>query len=31
MRDVILCVRADEIFHREYNHFFADVAANYDI
>jgi hypothetical protein len=31
MRDVILCVRADEVFHREYNHHFADVPHNADI
>ena len=24
-RDVILCIRADEIGHREYNHLFADI------
>lgn len=25
IRDIILCIRADEIGHREYNHLFADI------
>lgn len=31
MRDVILCVRADESMHRSINHHFSDIPAFYDI
>lgn len=31
MRDVILCIRADEATHRDTNHFLSEAPQDYEI
>jgi hypothetical protein len=31
LRDVVLAIRADEVFHQESNHFFGEVERSFDL